>query len=595
MLPIAHRSALCVLVALLAGCGGSGGGSGSAPLATGTLLVPASVDDTTELALARRLLPGLARMSQRCPAVPAGYSPLSGADVVFLGVDDVALSAGVTSDDCGAFEAAVPDGTVAVRAQRTGFRPLRSDIATFTATGDTNLASTIAVDASYRIDALQVLDDSLGFAVTDSATRQAVLGLPVSAFSLSVDGANVPVRSVGLAASSDENASIALALDASGSMSATAFTDPATGERLSRNQLAALAAHTFLDQKAADDEVAVTVFSSGVYFMDQAAVDERLPSVDAQNRPVAYPFDEDGFVSDPAPLRFVVDGYDRDSDLYRSGTGPRHPDTPADLFLERYRFGGSTAFYDAIAESVDRLMQRGVARPVVVAMTDGRDNASSLSLEDVISVAQGGGVPVYNRRLRGPRGCRSAEPACHRDRRQLLPGRWRRHRRGVPEHPDRHRVPVRGERGRCRARRRLDAGADLRVRRRECAARTDASAIGAVHDLADPVVGQAERVLAGSATLGRTRSCGQPSGNDSLRPPLRHGLKRFGAVRGYPFFVGLGHNRQAMRSRARARRPTCRSSGMRTGRRWLDATHSKAPHACRGPVECLQEITSCTT
>ena len=206
---------------------------------------------------------------------PFGYRPLVDARITFTGSDGVALSEALASDACGAFTASAPAGAIGVRATRTGFRPIETDV------------------------------------------------------------------------------------------------------------------------KAPGDEIATSLFSSQVYFIDQARLDERIAPVDIDGSPVAYALGEDGFVTDAARMRLVIDAYNRRSDLYGATGDPRHPDTPAGVFLGRYRFGGTTACHDAVGDTVDRLATRPTPRPVVVAMTDGRDNASALDLGGAIERARQADIPVY--------------------------------------------------------------------------------------------------------------------------------------------------------------------------------------------------------
>jgi VWFA-related protein len=55
--------------------------------------------------------------------------------------------------------------------------------------------------------------------------------------------------------------------------------------------------------------------------------------------------------------------------------------------LDRARAGGSTALFDALFAAL-ALSGRGPARPLVILFTDGRDNVSWLSAEDVIEAAR---------------------------------------------------------------------------------------------------------------------------------------------------------------------------------------------------------------
>jgi VWFA-related protein len=56
---------------------------------------------------------------------------------------------------------------------------------------------------------------------------------------------------------------------------------------------------------------------------------------------------------------------------------------------------GSTSLFDAIAETGERLAATGGTRRAVIALTDGLDNASRLSAEEVSGLASAIDVPVY--------------------------------------------------------------------------------------------------------------------------------------------------------------------------------------------------------
>ena len=74
---------------------------------------------------------------------------------------------------------------------------------------------------------------------------------------------------------------------------------------------------------------------------------------------------------------------------------------------------GRTAFYDALARMPDRtLLGRNGSRAIVL-LTDGIDNASELSRDDLAALLEGVDVPVYPIGLRSParRSCRRRTPA----------------------------------------------------------------------------------------------------------------------------------------------------------------------------------------
>ena len=392
--------ALILASALLGACDSDDDG-GDRPLedpgvVSGVLIVPRAAAESTERLLAAHRAPLLLRMAE-CDAVPEGYAPLVGAVVTFVDAEGNAVGGELVTDECGAFGAPVPAGATSVRASAEGFRDIETDVTTFSGSGEAAaLASTIPLDASFRIGSLRRLDDDrVAFTVTDSLTNQAVLGIPASAFDVRLDDNPVEILDVAFSASAADVASTALVLDSSGSMQDVAYIDPETGDQFDRSQLTTLAAHAFLDQKGGDDEVAAIIFGSAVRFIDQDFVDARLRLSTADGDALDYDYGESGYVTDARRMRLIIDAYNPSSELYRTGGDARHPDTPDEVRVDRYPFGGRTALFDAIVEGVERTEARPIARQFVVAMTDGRNNASRNGEDDVIDAALAANMPVY--------------------------------------------------------------------------------------------------------------------------------------------------------------------------------------------------------
>lgn len=404
MKPFTTKALYTVAVTLtLASCGGSGGSEGNVPLndqasVQGVLVIPESADLVAQAALMPSLRQALQRNGNtNCPNVPDGYDPLSNASVSFVDNQGETVGNSFLTDECGEFNEVPGSTATGITATSAGFRTLNSDLTLFTNAATPGIASTIADTATYRIGAIQALSDQqIAFTVTDSVTNQAVLGIPQDAFQVSLDDAPATLDNLTVAASTNTAASTILTLDASFSMSGIAFDDPDTGESFNRYQLAARAAHTFLDQKSANDEVATQLFSSNIFFMNQETIDDRLSLVDELGADVQYTLSTDGFVTDESRMRFVIDAYNRESDFYSSGDDLRHPDSPSDITISNgYRFSGATALYDAIGESIAILDNRGSERPIVIAMTDGSNNSSARSEEEVIQEAIASNVPVF--------------------------------------------------------------------------------------------------------------------------------------------------------------------------------------------------------
>ncbi len=382
---------------LIVACGGDGFNFN---IISGTIVVPESPSATSAKIMANAASPNSSsRAVSGCPDVPEGYSPLSNADVSFLDAAGDAVGSSLVTDNCGKFSGVAPQKTVSVSVKSAGNRNIVSDITIFKA-GGSGIVSTIPTTSTYQISAIQKIDNNkIGIVVTDDITNKAVIGIPASAFSVVLNGNTVSITDLSLSSLSD-NSSVALVMDASGSMSANVFTDPSTGVSSNRNQLAALSAHTFLDQKGTNDEVSTVIFDTSVTFMDQSIMDGSsflsLNIQDEFGNPATYSFVADGFTTDSSQMRFVIDAYNASSQLYNpSNPDPRHADTPSNLSIIDYNWGGGTAFYDAIAEGADRLNLRTNPRKFVVALTDGRENSSYITLADVIAKAKANNTPVY--------------------------------------------------------------------------------------------------------------------------------------------------------------------------------------------------------
>jgi len=366
--------------------------------AYGQLIVPEAQDATLNRALGKSNSLLQKMVAETCVNVPTGYVPLAEVPVEFLDAAGNVIGNSVTTDACGEFRTAVPTGAVSLRAAGTGYRPITTDVTVFQSDGITpGVASTILETANYRIAALQqVADDRIAFTITDTESNQAVLGLPESAFTVTLDRAERPIKDIGIAANTEGPASSVLVMDASGSMSRNVFTDPDDNKRYNRFQVASIAGHTFLDQKRPIDETSTMIFSTNMFFMNQATIDAELPLINANNETVPYLLSEDGFTTESNKMRFIMDAYNRESDFYSASGDARHPDSPADATIERgYPFAGSTALYQAIGESIVTLNDRGASRPVVIAMTDGANNRGNRSLEEVVAEAIAANIPVF--------------------------------------------------------------------------------------------------------------------------------------------------------------------------------------------------------
>lgn len=155
---------------------------------------------------------------------------------------------------------------------------------------------------------------------------------------LLVDGQ--PVATDLFARSEDASVSFTILLDGSGSMGLVGKMDGAKA-----------AVRALVNQRRPGDDFALYVFAAG-------AVREQVP-----------------FTSDAARLLATVDAVQ-----------------PA----------GRTAFYDALAKMPDRTLLGKNGSRAIILLTDGIDNASELTREDLAVLLEGVDVPVYPIGLRSP-------------------------------------------------------------------------------------------------------------------------------------------------------------------------------------------------
>jgi len=391
-----RASVLGLLSLSLIHCSSDDSGGSTGQLG-GTLVVPVGKEQAKTAIMARAL--GGKAVEDTCSNVPVGYSPLINAEVAFIAADGSQLGlADTLTDVCGAFTGALPSDATQVRATAAGFRDIVADITVFQSEDTSkNVASTISDTASYTIGSIQKVDDNtIAFTITDDQSNKAVLGIPNSAFTATVNSNSVNMTTTSAAITS-EKASVVMTLDASGSMDAHVYTDSDTGQRFRRLQLASIAAHTFLDLKNAEDEVAAVVFDGTENFIDQAAIDSLFSLTDQSDNPVSHVYPVDGFSNQSKDLRFIVDAYNEYTAWWgrSSSTDALHVDTPNYKQAKSYPWGGSTAFYDSISIGIEKLAVRNNLRKFIIAMTDGDDNSSEINEDEAISLAKTNNMAVY--------------------------------------------------------------------------------------------------------------------------------------------------------------------------------------------------------
>ncbi|MDO6526858.1 hypothetical protein Q4519_14310 [Motilimonas sp. 1_MG-2023] len=375
----------------------------------GQLVVPVSL--TTS---ARAAIKPIQSRDTSCPDVPDGYMPLNGATVQLRDVAGNTVSEDVITDICGKFVFVVPDSLVSsiekVVANKEGFRQLISDVENFLASNASKVVSTVENDAKFVLSGFRkTSNNSINFIITDSKSKKAVLGLPTSSFQFSLDSQAIAAKKItGSQNIAGDSTSLAITLDASGSMSVPVldsngnFIPASDSNPHTRYSLVASSTHQLIDMTKANDpdaEIAVTLFSTTIYSMTDSTIAQYLQLFDNNDTEIQYSINSTtGFVKDVPTLHTLIDLYNPHSDIYDPYFTPvasRHPDRTDNIHhASWYPFGGGTAFYDSIDAAITQLANANVAKPMIVALTDGSDNNSSNSADDIIAKANQYNIPV---------------------------------------------------------------------------------------------------------------------------------------------------------------------------------------------------------
>ena len=390
-----------VAVMFLTACGGGGGSNGPVPQliqgnekVDGQIIVPEIPTAQTGVVAKLRQSKAQAGTSQAaeasaCDTIPPGYSALENATVEARDQDGNVVQT-FTTDTCGVFDVTLPATVVSLSATLDGYQPLSVDVAVFTDTEQGKLASMLPTGAEYQISSLQYVGDNrVVLSVVDSVSRRAVIGIPQSAFAVTVNSVDQPVQDISSVAATNSEASVVLVMDASGSMGSSVTAD------LERIDLASIAAHTFVDGKGAADETGFVIFGSSFDRITSDFLENTIPLQDSNGTAVAWQFTDSGFVDSSQALHRVADAYNDNSELYSAGGVALHPESGDVLTIESYPFGGSTALWDGVVEGTVMLASAGNGRQLIVAMTDGRNNSSSNDIDDAIAQAQQINVPVH--------------------------------------------------------------------------------------------------------------------------------------------------------------------------------------------------------
>lgn len=374
----------------------------------GRLVGPTALAATSSVSVARAAGSLRARpASAACPDVPVGYDPLAGVVLTPQKTDGSASGAAITTGTCGEFSATVPPDATRLAVAATATTAARTfDITVFA--GATSLGSVLPTGAGYEIASLfQVNPTTIGLSVVDSATKKAVLGLPGSAVTVQVGSAAAPVSSFAASTTTAASSSL-LVMDASGSMSTIVYTDPASGKSFDRLSLASLAAGEFLNGKDPGDESAMMIFDDATTMMTDTVLAGLSFTSTTTGSATTVTVGADGFTASVGPLLTIANLYNDSSAIYSRCYGGAGGTLSASCYdflsgsdttlrlSSSFRWGGSTALWASAQQAVGLVAARSNPRKVVVAMTDGQDNASGSSTRlTLIAAAKAAGVPVW--------------------------------------------------------------------------------------------------------------------------------------------------------------------------------------------------------
>ncbi len=321
-----------------------------------------------------------------CFGVPDGYTPLANASVTQIDAFDQTVGAPISADSCGMFVLSTAGMATQLAVSAPGYRAIRTPLTVFQdpdKNGLPDAVTLIPTTSQYQLNGLRLNNgNQLYFNVTDSATNKAVLGVSSGQISVLNNAAPATVSAVGYGVSiSNTPASVALVLDASGSMGGAPL------------QVAAASARLFVSRKSKEDEVSLTIFDSRVTFLDKANTDAMvkgnyLQFTDSNNQPVTLNAPVNGYTKNTLFAEQMLKLYDDQSDAWRG----------IDPFFRidgYYPFGSATALYSAAVTGINSLAQSPNRRYAVV-MTDGYDNASYPdTVDSAITAAKANNVATY--------------------------------------------------------------------------------------------------------------------------------------------------------------------------------------------------------
>lgn len=323
-----------------------------------------------------------------CFGVPDGYTPLANATVNQVDAFGAPAAPTTTADSCGMFVSAAGASVVALDVAAPNYRPVRTSVIAFQDPDGNQLPDALTLiptTSSYQLSGVRLQNQTrLLFSLTDSATNKAILGVVPGQISVTNNGAPAAIQSFGYGATlSQVPASVAMVLDASGSMWGTPL------------QVAAASARLFVSRKTSTDELSLTVFDNKVYFLDPTGTDAMIAKgggltfSDGAGLPIGLQPPANGYSTNPSFAEQMLKLYDNQSEAW-SRTDPFFR-----VASGYYPYGGSTALYSAALKGVESLGSSTNRRYAIV-MTDGYDNASGTNTADtVINAAKASNVATF--------------------------------------------------------------------------------------------------------------------------------------------------------------------------------------------------------
>jgi Ca-activated chloride channel homolog len=140
---------------------------------------------------------------------------------------------------------------------------------------------------------------------------------------------------------------------------------------------------------------AVSLFSTEDTPVSVAVVIDASGSMRGRIGQVAAATTDFARASNPDDELFIIEFNDRIRDAVRGGSVMASDPQALEAALLTLKPEGQTALYDALVAGLDRLERARHPRKVILLMSDGGDNASRARLDDVLAKARRSNVTIY--------------------------------------------------------------------------------------------------------------------------------------------------------------------------------------------------------